>query len=217
MSQTSRSKSTKILGDQHLAVLPDGDADPLPPVVTGQDILPMAGARHPLPDYGGGKLLLRLPGSHCLPLSVHDGAGEMIIGNVFSPQIGSNAKEEARSDGAFESGPPVTLDKIAAFRIDVGEKVPRRHILAVIAGDLLQGLAPCQRWQPCILPLLVDQVMDSHFQPGNIDGGLSTGARFITSRSARDWSGQPAEAEQHKKYWNTNCFFSHGGLGDAVS
>lgn len=172
----------------------------------------MAGTRHPLPDYGGGKLPLRVR----LSMPTHDGAGEMIIGNIFAPQIGAHAKEEALSDGALESGPPVTLDKSAAFRIGVGEKVPRRHVLAVIAGDLLQGLIPCQLRQPGILSLLIDEVMDSTFQPGNIDGGLSSGARLITGRRARDWSGQPA-AEQHKKHWDKDCFFSHGDQEDAVS
>lgn len=173
----------------------------------------MAGARHPLSDHVGGNLLLRVPGGRCPSIPPRDGAVEIIVGNVFSPQLGGIP---ARPDGALEPTPPVTLAEVAAFRVDVGEKVPRRHIPAVIAGDLIQGLIPCQSRQPGIFALQVDEGMDSLFQPVDLDGGLSTRARATTGRRVCDWSGQPAEAEQHKKHWEKNGFFSHGDLGEVV-
>jgi hypothetical protein len=110
--------------------------------------------------------------------------------------------------------------------------MPRRHIPAVIAGDLVQASIPSQSRQPCLMPFKVDEVMDSTFQPGDIDAklltrGRRTGARHTGWRCARrrcdgepctrgDGFAQPAEAEQHKKHWDKDGFFSHGDTGEVV-
>jgi hypothetical protein len=109
----------------------------------------------------------------------------------------------------------------------VGEKAPRCHIPAVIAGDLLQGLIPAQSRHPGLFSLPIDEGVDPFFQPGDINDGLSTrtrrtGARYTGGwiagwRCARgDGLGQPAEAEQYKKHWEKDGFFSHGALGEVV-
>lgn len=230
MPRTSRGKrSTKILGNQHLAVLADGDADSLPLEVTGQDIPPVAGTRHPLPDHGGGKLLLGVPGSRGPATPLRAWAVDGVVGNVFAPQAEGVS---AYSGGAIESGPPVTVGEVAAFRIGVGEKAPPRHIPAVIAGDLVQGAIPCQLRQPGPSPFQVDELVDSIFQPGDIDAGLLlrgqragaghagkwfAGGRCDAGRCARgDGFGQPAAAEQHKKHGKEDCLFSHGGQEEVV-
>ena len=178
----------------------------------------MAAARHPLSDHGGGNLLLRVPGGRCPSIPPLGAAGEIIVGNVFAPQLGGIP---ARFDGALESAPPVTLTEVAAFRIGVGEKAPRRHIPAVIAGDLLQGLIPAQSRHPGLFSLPIDEGVDPLFQPGDINDGLSprvrpTRGRYPRGRRARGGSGQPAEAEQREEHWDKDCFFSHGDLGEVV-